>query len=307
MAIFDIFSLRKRRAEKPAPDVFQYEEIPDELRAQIVHILRDVLGDPSEYNSPTEDYYAMIHDALCREYGWLGFPNARSGQSSRTGIILNFIISESTTEQLLDVLELALRVAWNERNDWNYATHAKPKMKAGQAIEEINHRFRERGVGYRYESGEMIRVDSEFIHAEVIKPTLNLLQGNDYSGANEEFLKAHEHYRHRRYKEALNECLKALESTLKTICTRRGWDFDPNATASSLIATVLDHELIPRFLQSHFSGMRSTLEAGVPTIRNRTSGHGQGITPSPVPPHLASYALSLTAAAISLLVEADRA
>jgi hypothetical protein len=43
-----------------------------------------------------------------------------------------------------------------------------------------------------------------------------------FDGANEEYLKAHEHYRHRRNKECLTECLteclKAFESTMKIIC-----------------------------------------------------------------------------------------
>lgn len=45
------------------------------------------------------------------------------------------------------------------------------------------------------------------------------------------------------------------------------------------------------------------LESGVPTVRNRQSGHGHGVQVSDVSPHLARYALHLTAATILLLVE----
>src|ERR1019366_1526163 len=83
------------------------------------------------------------------------------------------------------------------------------------AVTELNARFREHGIGYQYESGEIIRVDSQLIHSEVVKPALTLLTAPEYEGANAEFLKAFEHYRKGDTKECLNECLKAFESTMK--------------------------------------------------------------------------------------------
>jgi hypothetical protein len=41
----------------------------------------------------------------------------------------------------------------------------------------------------------MIRVDFEFVRAESSDPTIALLRGKQFSGAQAEFLKAHEHYR----------------------------------------------------------------------------------------------------------------
>lgn len=42
-------------------------------------------------------------------------------------------------------------------------------------------------------------------------------------------------------------------------------------------------------------------------MRNKTSGHGQGIEIVDVPQHLASYALHLAAANVVLLIEAHKA
>ncbi|NJL59598.1 MAG: hypothetical protein HC887_08105 [Desulfobacteraceae bacterium] len=53
------------------------------------------------------------------------------------------------------------------------------KCTPDDAIDELNSRFKEHGVGYQYESGELIRVDSQFLHAEAVKPTLNLLGSVD--------------------------------------------------------------------------------------------------------------------------------
>ena len=78
----------------------------------------------------------------------------------------------------------------------------------------------------------------------------------------------------------MNECLKALESTLKIICAKRKWPHRDTDTAKTLIDVVFAHGLVPDWLQSEFTALRSTLESGVPTGRNRLSGHGQGITPA---------------------------
>ena len=47
------------------------------------------------------------------------------------------------------------------------------------------------------------------------------------------------------------------------------------------------------------------MEAGVPTIRNKTSAHGQGTEKVSVPEHIVAYALHLTASNILLLARAD--
>ena|SRR5438552_3736906 len=174
-------------------------------------------------------------------------------------------------------------------------------------LEVLNHRFLEHSVGYQYESGRITRCDSQFLHAQVVKPALALLQDKRYQGANDEFLKAHEHHRKGEVEDCLVDCLRALESTLKSICDKRRWQFDPKATAKPLLDICFKNGLIPAFLQSHYSALQSTLESGVPTLRNKLSGHGQGTQVVSVPPHYAAYALHLTASAIQFLIEAEKA
>ena len=120
-------------------------------------------------------------------------------------------------------------------------------------------------------------------------------------------MKAHEHYRHGNNKEALNECLKAFESTMKVICDKRQWVYDPQkATSKELIKVCYEKELIPTFWQSQFTALRTLLESGIPTGRNRLSGHGQGSNLTDVPPYMVGYMLHMAASAIVFLVEAER-
>jgi hypothetical protein len=153
----------------------------------------------------------------------------------------------------------------------------------------------------------LIRVDSEFLHSEAVKPVLTALRITGFQGANEEFLLAHEHYRHGRHKECLVDCLKAFESTMKSVCKIRGWTTQPNDTAKSLIATCFSNGLIPAYLDSQFASLRSVLESGVPTVRNKNGGHGQGVDPVVVPDYMARYALNLTATSILFLTDAHNA
>jgi HEPN domain-containing protein len=300
MMIFDLFSKRQKRLRGEVPEVYVYDDIPTALRIQIVHIWRDALGDLKKYDTPVEGAYKLVHDTLCREYGLFALASGREASER----LIEFLLSEKNTERVLDAVELSFRYVERVASDNGYRYRASPSMTPKGAVAELNARFLEHGVGFEYHDGELIRKDSEFVHSEVVKPALEVLRGKLYSGANEEFRKAYEHYRHKRYKECQNECLKALESTLKAICTYKKWPFKTTDTAKALLEICFRQELVPQYLQSEFSALRSTLESGVPTIRNKTSGHGQGTSPVEVPSYLASYMLHLTATTVLFLAQA---
>jgi hypothetical protein len=94
---------------------------------------------------------------------------------------------------------------------------------------------------------------------------------------------------------------------MKTICKKSDWSYSERATAKDLINVMFENELIPKYLTNYFTNLRSLLQFGVPTVRDKTSAHGQGEFPVDVPEYLASYVLHLTASNIVLLVEAYQA
>lgn len=301
MGLFDIFSKRQKEQKGELPDVFKYNDIPQGLRVQIVHIWKDAFGD-FDYGSLAPKICETIYQALCREYGVFILTERRI--SNYLEGLADFLLSTTDFEKALDVIELSFRSIDQVCRDPAYRSRSRPQIAPDDAIEELNHRFYEHGVGYQYESGQLIRVDSHILHSEVIKPALLFLQGPEFKGANDEFLKAHENYRNGKYKECLNESLKALESTLKVICKIKGWAFKETDTANTLINICFLNELIPQFLQSEFTSIRATLESGTPTTRNKMSGHGQGEVVKEVPQYIAKYILNITASSILLLVDA---
>lgn len=303
--MYDLFSKRQRRARGEMPDVYVYDVLPDALRVQVVHIIRDTFGADNYDTANAEAAYQFVKNALCREYGL--FELVQFPQTSEKSV-LDFFLAEQDIERALDVVDLCFRLIDRHiRRDDDYRNNTTREMEADEAIEELNARFKEHGVGYQLESGQIIRVDSNFLHAEAVKPTLMVLRGKEFKGANEEFLQAHEHYRHGRYKECLVDCLKAFESTMKSICKLRNWPTQPTDTVKTLIATCFTNGLLPPYLDSQFASIRSLLESGVPTVRNKNGGHGQGPDPVTVPEYLARYALNLTATSILFLVEANEA
>jgi len=312
MSIADIFSKRQRALRGDLPDVYSYDKIPNPLKVQIIHIWRDALGDEREYQN---DYlhvartYRLIVETLRREYGLFALPG--EDQSYGRGRLylaelVNFLLQEQDPEKALDAIELSFKCIDILTRDFDYLRRGNYDKVADDAIAELNARFREHGVGYQFD-GEIIRVDSQLLHAETVKPALALLREPEYKGVQVEFLTAHEHYRHGRRKEALIESLKALESVMKSICAKRQWKHDPAASAKPLFQTLFDNGLIQPFWNSHFSALRATLEAGVPTVRNKLGGHGQGSEVVEVPDFLVGYVLHLTAAAIVFLVAAEKA
>ncbi|MGI8425301.1 MAG: STM4504/CBY_0614 family protein [Actinomycetota bacterium] len=305
MGVFDLFSKRQRRARGEMPDVYVYDTLPQGLRVQIVHIIQDAFGVDHYGTHNAAKAYEFVKQALCREYGL--FELVRYAQADVESVI-NFFLQEESTERALDVVELCFKVINDYIPDSQaYKYNTDRKLEADDAVAELNERFKEHGVGYQFESNELIRLDSDFLHAEAIKPTLMVLRGEGFKGANEEFLLAHEHYRHGRHKECLVDALKAFESSMKAICKIRRWPSQPNDTAKTLISTCLAQGLLPPYLESQMGSLRSLLESGVPTVRNKLGGHGQGPDPTTVPEYVARYALNLTATSILFLVEAHAA
>lgn len=307
VSIFDLFSKRQKKLRGEVPDVYTYSDLPKELRTQIVHIWFDALGSRDDFFQQTvQSAYEFIVNTLCREYGQFCLHETRQqgGRHCQQELVL-FFLAEDDVERALDAVEISFKVIDTKTRHWDYLRRNNSSIIADSAIVELNARFQEHGVGFQYTDGEIVRVDSALLHAEVVKPALRLLNGKQYAGAQQEFLKAHEHYRHGNAKEALNECLKSFESMMKAICDKRGWSFAKTATARDLIQVCFDKGLVPAFWQQNYSSLRSLLESSVPTGRNKLSGHGQGSSPVAVPPYLVSYTLHMTAAVIVFLGDAE--
>ena len=77
--------------------------------------------------------------------------------------VLDFLLNENDYEEHLDVIELSFRfIDSNIRSSPHQYNVSLEQLD--DAIDELNSRFRMSGIGYQFVSGELVRVDSEFIH-----------------------------------------------------------------------------------------------------------------------------------------------
>lgn len=313
MAIFDLFSKRQKTLRGDVPDVYVYDNLPNALRVQIVHIWADALGSDENYYDQygcgpnVQSAYKFIVDTLCREYGMFQLPTAEKHRVRMyINELANYLLQVDDVEKQLDIVELSFRYIDRLTRKYDYLRKQNVSESVDAAISELNVRFKEHGIGFQFVEGEIIRVDSELLHSEAVKPALRLLNEKNYQGAQQEFLSAYEHYRHGKNKEALNDCLKSFESTMKAICDKRNWSYQPNATSKALIQICFDNDLVPSFWQQQLSSLRSMLESSIPTGRNKLSGHGQGTSPTTVPDYLVAYMLHMTASTLVFLTTAEK-
>ena len=298
MPVFDLYSKRQSKKRGEMPDVYTYDNIPEELRVQILLILKDAIGD-------FQEIYSTINDILCREYGLFELPHVNIfGTPSEK--IHTYFLKQSDFEKVMDVIELSFKYIDKDiRNDIHYMSFVN--LSPDNAIKELNERFLEHGVGYQFENGQIIRIDEKMLHSEVVKPALYVLSSNEiFMGASEEFLKAHSHYRKGNYQDSIQWALKSFESTMKAICEKNQWEYNQSDSAKKLIEICIRNEIIPSYLHSQFTSLRSVLESGVPTVRNKLAGHGRGTLEIFIPPYLCSYVLYMTANNILFLAKADQ-
>ena len=220
-----------------------------------------------------------------------------------------YLLRCPNADDVLDIIELTFKYIDGplRRVGYDYRPVTGANQESDDAIAELNHRFREHGIGHQLVGGMLVRVDSQLVHDQAVKPALALLHETGFQGPSDEFTKAFVHYRKGETKAAIAEALKSFEGTMKAICDARHWKRDPRATAKPLMDIIFSNGLIPKSLESQFSALRSAMESGLPTISNETSRHGQGAQPVEVPDHFAAYALHLAASNIVFLVQCHKA
>lgn len=301
--IFELFSKRRKKESGLVEDVYLYDSIPQKLRNQVMHIWNYAIGNDREA-------WEVIHDTIIRELGLIKIVDDYY-YDNKEGCI-KFLLTNDNVEEIIDIIELSFVIIDKliGRRD-PFAQRCNRKQKPEDAICELNHRFKENSIGYEYVDGRIIRIDRELTHTEIIKPAIKILHELEFEGASDEFMEAHKNYREGDYKSAINNAQKSFESMMKTICKKMDYKYDKDKdTAKILIKRLIDNDFIPKHLSNHFDGLRgclngiiTSLESGLPTLRNRNSGHGQGEEIVGIPEYLAMYAINLVATNIVLLAD----
>lgn len=288
--MFELYSIRNNK--ESISDFYEYNNFSRKIRTQIFLILDEYLFS-TNYNM--NEYISRIYE---KESGQIVF----SMDYNDTSAFENFIYA-CNTEELIDFIDVICYFIWNScdlveyENEYNHIELVKEKI-----ITELNHKFRQSKMGYEIYEDKVVRVDNELIHTLVTKPALHFLKENGFKGAEEEIFKAFCYFTDCDYENTILYSMKAFESTMKTVCINKGYSLEvEKKTAKELINLILLEGNVPEYLRTHLSGLRSTLESGLPTLRNNNGGHGQGESVRKVSVELASYAFHLACTNILFL------
>jgi len=302
-----LFSRRKREACPQSHDVYTYDDIPQKVRVQIVQILSDAIGPFDIHNyaaPPGRPVYDDIVRIMRREKGVFELYDSYERLDQE---LFNWLLNEKEIDHLLDGIEYSF---------WKVDTYISPRsydfkdysrITPTQAIKELNARLQEASVGYQFESGDIVKVDSQILHSEVVVPALRLISDPIYAAVDREYREAHSNFRSGDFETCLVECAKAFESTLKVIGEARKWPIKNTDPASKLLTAAFAANFIPEWMQAEFNSLRSLLESSVPTVRNKMGGHGAGTTIRQVSKELAAFQIHQTAACIVFLIDHHKA
>ena len=181
MAVLDLFSTRQRRLRGEIPDVYSYDSLPRPLRVQIVHIWQEAFGSVTQegygVTCPVLGAFREIHRMLAKEFGVFALTDRRH-EDAFTGVA-NFFLECSDIERALDVVELTFSylAVMTQGTRFGHTSETSPE----DAVSELNDRFKRHGVGYSYEPNlhKIVRIDSQFVHSDMVKPALAVLSERD--------------------------------------------------------------------------------------------------------------------------------
>ena len=160
--------------------------------------------------SDDHDAYKTIYNELCREYGRfaldedsnfyqseIGDSHYQSESKSYLDSIVEYFLEINETEMVIDVIEVSFRYIdqvirdkfpvpdEDELDEIDKALGISRReipsdaispdaISPDEAINQLNDRFSEHSVWYQYESGQIVKVDSQGSPSEVVKPAEEL-------------------------------------------------------------------------------------------------------------------------------------
>ena len=103
----NLFSKLQRKLRGEDPDVYRYDELPNELRVQIVQIWTATFGELGWYvGQPPSEVYLQIAQVLRHENGVFQLPSKDSFQAEPLHEIANYFLQIEDVEKALDVVQV---------------------------------------------------------------------------------------------------------------------------------------------------------------------------------------------------------
>jgi hypothetical protein len=170
MPVIETYARRRQRETgEGLPEVYDYESIPDGLRVQVCYILDDSIGTfwkprpvvggmrPPHNN----DAWQWLCGTMCREFG---LASLGKGLTERDQCH-DWLINQDSVDSWLSLVELGLGYVDDVMRGITRLEGFGAQHHADDAISEFNSRCRSAALGYQFDGGKIIRVDSQLLHA----------------------------------------------------------------------------------------------------------------------------------------------
>lgn len=296
------FSQRGRR-DSTAEDLPQ---ISTKSRNRIIAVYRMVFSgqlpsgkSPSFYRDDRSAYIDELYNLLCVS---LGRTELSLGQFQYKRYELIDFISECHSIELLDFVELSFHCDSIRHPLWN------------EVVTIVNDIFRKDGISLRLTEfawnevprrpqhpiysvknhPKLVWVEEGIVHEHAIVPALSILQQPHFLSVDQEYRDALDEFRIGHYDDCLTKCNCAIESVMKVICKKSGWSYPKNSGTSRLLDIMTSKSVLD-------NGFKEALKL-IANLRNEVA-HGGGDEVRRTEKSVAQFALTLSAAAIILLVE----
>jgi hypothetical protein len=296
MTTIRYFDQRERFSENP--DVFSYDELTAEFRQKVAYLFGDLysaLADKMPYTNEGAPE-KLFKRELARALGAPGVPNPHDYFVQTDEVSPFFIGVEVALNQAAVSVQLA---EWGRDDCRKYVL---------VAVERLNTLIAYHALGYEAALTDdsplfqVMRKDTAFTHAEMVKPTLRLLSEGAFDQANQQFRDAHREFTLGNYADAITDAASAVESVLKNVLKVE------DGTASALLDQAGSQGYFPTYLMGSI-GQWKTLLLGTANIRNKMGdAHGRTDAPSDEAEHerCARLALNLAASFMLFILDGHR-
>lgn len=260
-----------------------YPSFPRTVRKRLAMVCRDHAVFWQDYDgwSGTEDEAVQ---ALKKAYGkdTLRVQDERSGGDRDAEGFDDFVVF-AYPQYVLDAMEVFYRLL--------------PEDKRQSFQSEINAVLTEEESPWLMSDGRMYMIDSRFL--DTLKNQLEEeMRREGFLGAHEEFRDARSYLQSGDVDDAIQKANRAFESALKSLLNQK------EGTADDLLQKLRDKtDLLDGVPEEAQKALTSKVLQGLPVLRHKLAGHGQGAEPIDIPRAYGDLAVNLCAAYIKFLFD----
>jgi len=154
----NLFSKLKNAGKRP--DTLTYE-LPQGLRVQIMRLWEKGFGPDERWHTGPGKAYIEINRILCDEHQLIQLPQASNQSIPLQGVIAEYFMNLNDTAKALDVVQVVFSTMerlLHRISDGSGDMFYKSRYQASEIINELNQRFQENNVGFKYFQGRIEKI-----------------------------------------------------------------------------------------------------------------------------------------------------